>query len=186
MHKDLAWVSNVNLQTNFITNSFPLLLLLNSMPLTFKWISSLVPIRRVSLFGFTQKYLNKSWKRTDPCRTHKSISLQELCVLFILTICLLFVKYESNPYTLSVAISKSSDKQSNDFKKSVKIAPKIPPWSRDSLHFSITERKVANILRSFLNPHWYGDKTDSYCVCSWLCKSLSYILEMLERILTGQ
>ena len=62
-----------------------------------------------------KSHLKKSGPRIDPCGTSKSISLQELKVLFILTFWLLFVKWGcrsfkdgiSNPYAWSLTISKS-------------------------------------------------------------------------------
>ena len=90
----------------------------------------------------------------------------------------------SNPYVWILAISKSRRKQSNAFDRSVNSAPKLLPKSGDSLHFSIIGRRVVKTLNPFLNPHWYRDKLDSKQVSNCLYKSLSYILEMLERILT--
>ena len=36
-----------------------------------------------------------------------------------------------------------------------------------------------------MKPNWYGDKIYSQWVSNCLYESLSYILEMLEKILTG-
>ena len=88
----------------------------------------------------------------------------------------------SNPYVWILAISEPRRKQSNAFDRSVK---KLPPESGDCLLFSIIGTRVVKTLNPFLNPHWYRDKLDSKQVSNCLYKSLSYILEMLERILTG-
>ena len=65
------------------------------------------------------------------------------------------------------------------FEISVKIAPKLPPWSRDSLYFFILGKRVDTTLKLFLI---YADNETSHIQGMFpiVYKSLSYIFEMLE------
>ena len=56
------------------------------------------------------KILNKSGPRIGPRGTSKRISLQELYVVFILALCLLFFKYENRSF---------KDGMSNSFARSL-------------------------------------------------------------------
>ena len=60
----------------------------------------------------------------------------------------------SNPYALSLAISKLRSMQSNALEMSVKTAPVSPPISRVLRHFSTITKRQCCALKPYRNPHW--------------------------------
>ena len=80
-----------------------------------------------------KKMLNNNGPSIEPCTTLKTISNQEVKVLFTLALCFLFDKWswtsfkagKLNLYALSFAISSLWSRQSNALERPVNKAPKI-------------------------------------------------------------